>query len=168
MKLLRRPICTGAAVCDRRQHSSRFKGSTATGRFRGSTATSRRYNSAFVLLEVMLGVAIFAMGVLALGKCVNNCVIAEVAKNEDRKARLALSNRLAEIEGGAVDITKAKEEPLKGMFQGITIKQQVKPVPLKNERKQVISGIYEIDLEAVWKSGNETQSKELSVYVQRS
>ena len=127
-----------------------------------------RRKKGFVLLEVMLGVAIFATGVLALGQCVNNCVQAEAAKNEDRKARLALSNRLAEIEGGAVDLTKPKQEELKGMFQGITLKQQSKPVSLKNEKKQVISGIYEVNLEAVWKSGKESQSKELSVYVQKT
>lgn len=122
----------------------------------------------FVLIEVMLGVAIFAIGVISLGQCVENCIKAEAAKNEDRVARIALSNRLAEIEAGAVDITKAKQEELKGIFKGITLKQQAKPLVLKNERKQAISGLYQVDLAAVWKNGREEQSKELSFYVQRS
>ena len=121
----------------------------------------------FVLIEVMLGVAIFSTGVLALGQCVNHCVQAEIAKNEDRAARLALSNRLAEVEAQSVDITKAGQEELKGMFKGITLKQRIKPLILKNEKKEDITGLVEVDLEAVWKSGKEEQSKILSVYVQK-
>jgi hypothetical protein len=121
----------------------------------------------FVLIEVMLGVTIFSMGVLALGQCVNNCVQAEVAKNEDRSARVALSNRLAEIEGGSVDPSKANKEDLKGMFAGITLKQRFKPLSLKNEKKVDIIGLYQVDLEASWKNGKEEQSKVLTFYVQR-
>jgi Tfp pilus assembly protein PilV len=124
----------------------------------------------FVLVEVMLGVAIFSVGVLALGQCVNNCVQAEAAKNEDRIARIALENRLAEIKAGAVDLSRNGEEPLKGMFNGITLKQQIKPISMQNENKQMLMNLFEVDLEAVWKSsagGSGDQSKALSVYVQR-
>lgn len=122
----------------------------------------------FILMEVMLGVAIFSMGVLALGQCVNHCVQAEVLQKEDRIARVALANRMAEIEGGAVDSSKNREDELKGMFKGITIQQKVSQVHLKNENKQELAGLYQVDLEAVWKSGGEKQSKALSIYVQRA
>ena len=128
----------------------------------------RKGAKAFLLVEVMLGVAIFAIGVLALGKCVNNCVQAEIAQKEDRIARIALANRLALIEGGAIDTGKAvSEEPLKGMFAGITLKQRIKPVSIKDENKQEIGGMSELTLDAVWKIGNEEQVKSLSIYVQR-
>ena len=54
----------------------------------------------FVLIEVMLGVMIFAIGVLALGRCVNNCISAETLREETERARLALENRMAEVEAG--------------------------------------------------------------------
>src|SRR5205823_8553433 len=69
-----------------------------------------RHSAAFVLLEVMLGVLIFSIGVLALGQCVNNCIAAESARNDDQRARLALENRMAEIEAGEVETTKAQTD----------------------------------------------------------
>jgi hypothetical protein len=122
---------------------------------------------AFVLLEVMLGVAIFSIGVLALGECVNHCVQAEVLQKEDRIARIALANRMAEVEGGAVDSSKNREDELKGLFKGITIRQKVSQVHIKNELKQELQGLYQVELEAVWQSGGQPQSKALSIYVQR-
>ena len=55
-----------------------------------------------MLLEAMLAVAIFAIGVITLGRCVSNCIAAERLVQEDALARRALENRWAEIESGAV------------------------------------------------------------------
>src|ERR1043166_4261698 len=123
---------------------------------------------AFVLLEVMLGVLIFSIGVLAVGQCVSNCIAAESARNDDQRARLALENRMAEIEAGAVDTTKAQTEKLEGMFAGLTLKQSRKPLAEKNEKKEDLTGLYQIDLEVSWTSGGEPQSKALSFYVLRA
>ena len=53
------------------------------------------------------------------------------------------------------------------MFAGITLKQRIKPVSIKDENKQEIGGMSELTLDAVWKIGNEEQVKSLSIYVQR-
>src|ERR1700730_15459505 len=52
----------------------------------------------FALYEVMLGVAIFAFGVLALGRAVNNCLNASTLNAEENRVRLILSNRMAEVQ----------------------------------------------------------------------
>ncbi len=123
---------------------------------------------AFVLLEVMLGVAIFAMGVIALGRCVNNCLSAEIARAEDERARLALENRMAEIESGEVVIEDPKTEELEGRFAGLTLKQSRTQLKVKNEKNEDILGLYKIDLEVDWNNGNEPQVKQLTFYVLRS
>ena len=46
-----------------------------------------------MLLEAMLAVAIFAIGVITLGRCVSNCIAAERLVQEDALARRALENR---------------------------------------------------------------------------
>src|ERR1700704_4817498 len=68
---------------------------------RGKSRSHRlaiRGQAGFALYEVMLGVAIFAFGVLALGRAVNNCLNASTLDAEDNRVRLILSNRMAEVQ----------------------------------------------------------------------
>ena len=127
----------------------------------------------FVLLEAMIAVAIFAIGVLALGKSVSGCVAAQQFKLEDGLARRALENRMAEIEAGAVVImppgpggSSGQADELKAPFEGMKMKQSVVVVKKKNEDEQDITGILGVTLEVSWKSGGETHAKELTFYVQ--
>jgi len=129
---------------------------------------SFRFLRGFVLIEVMLGVMIFSMGVLALGRCVSNCITAESVRQETERARLALENRMAEVEAGQIATNKDISEDLGDSFPGMTIKQTRHPVPAKNEKQEVINGLYEVDLEVDWTSENEPQSRQLSFYVLRS
>ena len=122
----------------------------------------------FVLIEVMLGVMIFAIGVIALGKCVNNCLTTETVRQETDQARLALENRMDQIEAGEIATDKDLSDPLGEGFPGMTMVQSRHPVVAKNEKGAVIEGLYEVDLEVDWKSGNEPQARKLSFYVLRS
>ena len=122
-----------------------------------------------MLLEAMLAVAIFAIGVITLGRCVSNCVAAQRLKEEDVLARRALENRWAEIESGAVRLAASggasAAEDLKGPFAGMKLKTLTVPVKKKNEKEEKIEGISAVTLTATWESGGEEQSKELIFYV---
>ena len=124
-----------------------------------------RRRAGFMLLETMIGVAVFAFGVVAMARCVNQCLVADAIKNQDQVAKLALENRMAEIEAGAVQIDgEAKPDKLKGMFSAITLKQSRKPALLKNERDEDLSTVYLVTIEAVWHTPDGDQSKELQFY----
>jgi hypothetical protein len=125
-------------------------------------------SGAFVLIEVMLGVMIFAIGVLSLGRCVGNCIAAESARQETERARLALENRMAEVETGEIPIDKPLSDDLGDAFPGMTIKQSRIPVAAKTEKNIVITGLYEVDLEVDWTSDNQPQARKISFYVLRS
>ena len=125
----------------------------------------RRMRAGFVLLEAMIAVAIFALGVIALGRCVSNCIAAERFKVEDARARRVLANRMAEIEAEAVEVTNASEEKLKAPFEGMTLKQRRVILKKKNEKKVEMTGLYAVTLEVTWLSDREPQSKELTFYV---
>ncbi len=131
----------------------------------GKRKRGARSLRAFVLLEAMLGVAIFAIGILALANCVNNCLVAETVKVEDSRARLALQNRMAEIESGAFKFEGTKTEKLTGMFDGITLKQTRVPLKLETEKKEKLLGLYNVTIQASWESGGQPQSKAISFYV---
>ena len=122
----------------------------------------------FVLFEVMIGVAVFVMGVLVLGRCVSNCIDAESMRQESERARLALENRMAEVEAGEVATDKALSDDIGDSFPGMTMKQSRRPVAAKNEKGDEIQGLYEVDLEVDWTSENEPQSKAISFYVLRT
>src|SRR3989454_10302323 len=68
----------------------------------------RNSASAFALYEVLIGVAIFAVGVLALGRAVENCLNASTLSAEEDRVRQILSNRMAEVQTtpGFPDTTK--------------------------------------------------------------
>ena len=123
-----------------------------------------------MLLEALLAVTIFAIGVITLGRCVSNCIVAERMQEEDGLARRALENRWAEIESGAVPLNAAgggstsSSEELKGPFAGMTMKMTSVPVQKKNEREEKIEGISAVTLTVTWQSGGEEQSKELIFY----
>lgn len=119
----------------------------------------------FVLLEAMLAVAIFALGVIALGRCVSNCIAAERLKLEDERARRVLANRMAEIEAEAVEGSANAEEKLKAPFEGMTLKQKRVPLKKQNEKKQNMDGLYAMTLEVTWPSGRAMQSRQLTFYV---
>ena len=118
-----------------------------------------------ILLETMLAVAVFSIGVLALGRCVENCIVAERVKVEDEHARRFLMNRMAEIEQGSIVVTDKATEELKGAFAGMSLKTTRVPLKKKNENKQELFGLFQITLELAWKTGSQELSRDLTFYV---
>jgi len=124
------------------------------------------WSRAFILFESMLAVAIFSLAVLALGKCVDNCMRAEILKEQDSRARRFLENRMAEIEAGAVPLDdKTLTVELKDAFAGMTLKQSRAPLQRKNEKKQDIVGLYTVTLDLSWVYRGDKQSRTLAFYV---
>lgn len=118
----------------------------------------------FVLFEVMLAVAIFVIGVLALGNCVENCLRAETAREADARVRRVLENRMAEIQAGAVALSESSTEELKGPFAGMTLKTKREPLKEKNEKDQELLGLYTVSLQVLWKENGVEQSRALEFY----
>ena len=125
----------------------------------------RLFPRGFVLLEAMIAVAMFSIGVLALGRCVQNCIKAEMIKVEDERARRFLANRMAEIEQGSVVMRDKETEELKGEFEGMSLRTTRVPLKKKNEDNKELFGLFAITLELVWKTNGEPRSRELNFYV---
>ncbi|MEA3212077.1 MAG: hypothetical protein QOE70_5134 [Chthoniobacter sp.] len=132
---------------------------------RAARPRRRQHEHGFWLLEALLAVAIFSLGMISLGQCVNNCLVAQRVKQDDVRARLALANRMAEIEVGAVVLADSTVEDLKGAFEGMKLKQTRVPLKRKNEKDQDILGIYSVTLLLTWKADGQDLSRELSFYV---
>lgn len=118
----------------------------------------------FLLLESMLAVAIFAVGVLALGRCVENCLRAEKFRREEGLAQRALANYAVQIETDALPLTDKMTEQLKGAWTGMTMNIAREPLAIRNEKDQELFGLYKVTLELSWKDGRQTIQRNLSFY----
>ena len=128
------------------------------------TRAHRRLGS-FVMIEVMIAVAIFALAVLTLGQSVQNCIAGEIAKEDDERARRFLDNRMAEIEAGAVPLSDSATEDLKGGFEGMKLKTTRVQLKKKNEDGKDLFGLFQVTLDLTWKSDGIPQGRVMTFYI---
>jgi len=138
----------------------------------------RARNFGFALYEVLLGLAIFAIGVIALGRAVNNCVNASGLSADDARVRQILANRMAEVQTtpGPPDVSKEiKVDTGVGI---VRLVQKTQAEELKEESTIAgstggtfltpIIGINRVTLTANWMRGRIEQSKQIVFYVYRA
>ena len=110
----------------------------------------RRAPGGFLLLEVILATMIFVVGVVALGRCMGNCLIAQEIRVQEDRARLALENRMVEIQASPTLPDQEHRSVLKGMFAGITVIERRKTLNVKNEDNVPLENLHEMTLTAEW------------------
>ena len=119
-------------------------------------------SAGFLLLESMLAVAIFGLGVIALGRCVENCLRAERIRREEGLAQRLLANYLVQIETEALPLSDQMTEQLKGAWAGMTMNITRAQMKLQNEKEQELFGLYKVTLDVSWTTGRETIHRDLS------
>jgi Tfp pilus assembly protein PilV len=125
----------------------------------------QRLRRAFLLVEVMLAVAIFAVAVLALAKSVEAMLNAQILKDEDEKVRRFLESKMVEIEAGAVPLSDSTSEEVKGWLPEMRLKTTRTPLKKKNEKGVDLTGLYMVTLDLTWLSNNEKMERSLSFYI---
>ena len=127
----------------------------------------RNSGSAFALYEVLIGVTIFAVGVLALGRAVENCLNASTLNAEEERVRQILSNRMAEVQAGPGFPDATKELKIDTGYGIVKLIQKNVPAGLTEPGNVQLSGINLVTLTAQWMRGGTAQSKQISFYVYR-
>jgi hypothetical protein len=133
---------------------------------RSNSSTLHRFDG-FALYEVILGVAIFAVGVLALGRAVENCLNASMLNAEEEAVRQILSNRMAEIQAAPGFPDRAKEFKIQSGYGVVKLVQKSAPANLTEPGGTRLSGINLVTLTAQWERGGSSQSKQIKFYVYR-
>src|ERR1700761_7578884 len=87
--------------------------------------------SGFALYEVLLGLAIFAIGVLALGRAVQNCINASQLSEDENRVGLLLANRMAEIQASPVNPDVKKEDKIDTGYGVVKLIQKSAPEQLE-------------------------------------
>jgi len=129
---------------------------------------SRSKRRAFALYEVLIGLAIFSLGVLALGRSVQNCLNASGLNAEEDRIRQILADRMAELQATPGLPDAKKETKVATGYGDIVLVQRSVPAPLKEDSTNTeISGINLVTLTAEWKRGGVPQSRKIQFYVYR-
>ncbi len=123
---------------------------------------------AFALYEVLLGLAIFVIGVLSLGRAVQNCMNASALSEEENRVRLLLANRMAEVQASPVHPDVQKETKIDTGYGVVRLLQKTTPEELLDADKTIINGISRVTLTAEWTRDGTRQSKQLVFYVYRA
>jgi Tfp pilus assembly protein PilV len=126
-----------------------------------------RRRAGFALYEVLLGVMVFVVGVLALGRSVQNCLTASTLTAEDSRIRLILANRMAEVQATPGVPDSAKETKVDTGYGMVKLIQKTVPAQLTEEDGVELTGVNLVTLKAEWDRGGVTQSESVQFYVYR-
>ena len=122
----------------------------------------------FALYEVLLGVAVFAIGVISLGRAVENCINASTISAEENVVRQILSDRMAEVQATKLVPDAEKEFKIDTSYGKIILHQTTVPAALTEPDNTLITGINIVTLTAHWQHAGVPESKQIQFYVYRS
>ena len=127
----------------------------------------RNKRVAFALYEVLIGLAIFSLGGLALGRAVQNCLNASGLSAEEDRVRQILADRMAEVQATPGLPDSKKETKVATGHGDVMLVQKSVPTPLKVDANTEINGMNLVTLSAEWKRGGVAQSRKIQFYVYR-
>jgi len=127
-----------------------------------------RSKYAFALYEVLLGVAIFSIGVISLGRAVQNCLNASTISAQENVVRQILSDRMAQVQAAAGVPEPEKEFKLRTNYGRVILTQKTAAAALTEPDNTVIDGINLVTLTAHWRHAGVPQSKQIQFYIYRS
>lgn len=128
---------------------------------------------AFALYEVLLGLMIFVVGVLVVGRSIENCLNASALSAEDDRVRQILANRMAEVQATPGSPDAKKETKVATGYGEVLLVQRSAPAGLKTSDPTTgdtnieLIGINLVTLSAQWKRNGVAQSRTIEFYVYR-
>ena len=128
---------------------------------------SKSAKAGFALYEVLIGVAIFTAGILALGYSVQNCLNASSLGAEDNRVRQILADRMAEIQATPGLPDAKKETKIATGYGEVVLVQRTVPAALKSDENTVLNGVNLVALSAEWKRNGVAQARKIQFYVYR-
>ncbi|MDQ3080938.1 MAG: hypothetical protein M3R07_01840 [Gemmatimonadota bacterium] len=117
---------------------------------------------------MLIGVTIFAIGVLALGRSVENCMNASTLSTQEDRVRQILANQMAEIQATPGAPEEKRERKVDTGYGPVAVVQQSVPAEMKTEKNLEVSGIHRVTLTANWARGGVKQERRLEFYVYRA
>jgi len=137
-------------------------------RIRKTKPGTRNARRAFALYEVLIGVAIFAIGVIALGRAVQNCLNASTISAEEKAVQQILSDRMGEVQAASTVPDAQKEFKVNSSYGVVRLVQKTVPAELTEPGNTLLNGINLVTLTANWQHAGVPEAKQIQFYVYRS
>ena len=115
-----------------------------------------------MLLEVMLAVGIFALAGVALVTALNRLAETYTEARRIGHIRLELASRLDEARVLPISVSRKKTEP---DAQGVTYEKEEAILPIQNDDKTPVPGLWRITVTARWLTGVTDQQEQAEIYV---
>ena len=120
------------------------------------------------LLDPMHRRYIDALGVISLGRAVQNCINASTISAEENVVRQILSDRMAQVQAASAVPEAEKEFKVTTNYGRVILTQKTAPAALTEPDNTIINGINLVTLTARWEHAGVPQSKQIQFYVYRS
>jgi type II secretion system protein I len=119
-------------------------------------------SNGFVLWEVMLALTIFAVVAVALTTALQQTVDTSILLRDESQVRLEMQNLLAEATSGKLKPGKTEIQTGDGR---VRYEREIRLVKAKTERGEVLPDLYDIVIEATWKSSGRDRSDRAALIV---
>jgi type II secretory pathway pseudopilin PulG len=117
----------------------------------------RKTQNGFVLWEMLLGLAIFCIGAIALTMALQQAVDTVILIHDESEVRQDLESILAEASVNKLQPGKT------AIFMGdhrIQYEREVVSLPAKNSRGQPVANLWQITVRATWQARNRVRTSE--------
>ncbi|WP_133794039.1 type IV pilus modification PilV family protein [Prosthecobacter fusiformis] len=121
-----------------------------------------RVPGGYILLELVIALSMFAIGVLGLARALNTSMEVANILNKDQRVRIGMRSFLEEV----------RRKPLNEMSTtytdvaiGVTYTSAVERVALTTTRGEILEDLYNLKIVATFVAGNDQQEESVDVYV---
>lgn len=113
---------------------------------------------AFTLVEVLVALAVFAFAFVGIGRVLAGVVEASGRVEKSRYVRGQMENRMAQLKKGFIQPMREEE---RADERGIVYVLEIKKAEVRGEKNELLNGLYQLRVEALWKQGSVEQVDEL-------
>jgi Tfp pilus assembly protein PilV len=116
----------------------------------------------YILLELIIALSIFSIGVLGLARTLNSSMEVANILNKDQRVRIGMRSFLEEIRRKPLNETRAS---ITDAASGVTYSSTAEPVSLTMTNGNTMRDLYNLKIVATYSAGNEQREESVDVYV---
>lgn len=143
----------------------RFVGISTRNASRRLVGAPYVFRPGYILLELIIALSMFAIGVLGLARALNTSLDVANILNKDQRVRIGMRSFLEEM----------RRKPLSEMAgsytdvaSGVTYTSAIERLALTTTRGETLSDLYDLKVIATYTAGNEQREETVDVYVYKT
>lgn len=123
---------------------------------------SRDRNAAYILLELIIALSIFAIAVLGLAKSLSSSVEVSNILNRENAIQIGMRSFIEELRKKPLaDMSTTYTDP----NLGVTYTSKMEQLGIKTQRGENLADLYDLQVIATYTFGNEERTDNVSLYI---